>query len=180
MLAKRIILLLTYRDGVLYRTKKFRPDYRYTDNFVSNTHADEIVILNISEDLSESNEKKFLNAILRIAKNCFVPITVGGKITKFEQIKNYQNCGADKIILGTLAYKNSKMVGRIISKFGSQFVTLSIDVKKIDNQYNAFVNNGKEKVKTNFDNYIKYIHNLNPGEILINSIDIDRSLQGLY
>ena len=68
MLAKRIIILLTYKDGILYRTKKFNPDYRYTDNFISNTFADEIVIINISEDTSKNNEKKFLNALTRISK----------------------------------------------------------------------------------------------------------------
>ena len=57
MLAKRIIILLTYRDGVLFRTKNFKPDYRYTDNFVSNTYVDEIVIINVSTDTSKENEK---------------------------------------------------------------------------------------------------------------------------
>ena len=30
MLKKRIIISLTFQDGVLFRTKKFIPDYRYT------------------------------------------------------------------------------------------------------------------------------------------------------
>ena len=36
MLAKRIIIVLTFSEGVLYRTKNFNPDYRYTDNFIDN------------------------------------------------------------------------------------------------------------------------------------------------
>tara|TARA_Y100000817_G_C16835100_1_gene535373 strand:+ start:465 stop:1208 length:744 start_codon:yes stop_codon:yes gene_type:complete len=178
MLAKRIILFLTYMDGILFRTKKFNADYRYTDSFVSNTYADEIVIVNISKDTGKNQDLKFFEAITRITKNCFVPITVGGKIKNIEQIKNFQSCGADKILLGTLPYENSEMVNRIISKFGSQFVILSIDVKKNGKSYSVFVNNGKEKVDFNLDDYTKFILKFNPGEILINSIDRDGSLLG--
>lgn len=178
MLAKRIILFLTYMDGILFRTKKFNADYRYTDSFVSNTYADEIVIVNISKDTGKNQDLKFFDAITRITKNCFVPITVGGKIKNIEQIKNFQSCGADKILLGTLPYENSEMVNRIISKFGSQFVILSIDVKKNGKSYSVFVNNGKEKVDFNLDDYTKFILKFNPGEILINSIDRDGSKKG--
>ena len=32
MLRKRLITVLTFNDGVLFRTKLFTPDYRYTLN----------------------------------------------------------------------------------------------------------------------------------------------------
>ena len=80
MLSKRIIIFLAYCDGILFRTKKFEPDYRYTDNFISNKYADEIVIVDISKKYSVDSEKKFFDSINKIANNCFVPITVGGKI----------------------------------------------------------------------------------------------------
>ena len=48
MLAKRVIVVLTFFEGVLYRTKKFKPDYRYTDNFIDNKLVDEIVIIDVS------------------------------------------------------------------------------------------------------------------------------------
>ena len=178
MLAKRIIILLTYRDGVLFRTKNFKPDYRYTDNFVSNTYVDEIVIINVSTDTSKENEKKFLGALTRISKNCFVPITVGGKINNLEQIKQYQNLGADKILLGSLSIQNTTLFKKIVAKFGSQFIIASIDYKKKENFYEVYINNGKTKIDMSFEEYFKYLLNLNPGEILINSIDRDGSLNG--
>lgn len=178
MLAKRIIILLTYKDGVLFRTKQFNPDYRYTDNFVSNTYADEIVIINVSKDTSKENEKKFLNALERISKNCFVPITAGGKINTLNQIKDYQNCGADKILLGTLPYLDSNLFKEIVSKFGSQFITASIDIKKKDDLYEIYVNNGQTKIDKSLKQYINHLLKLSPGELLINSIDRDGSLNG--
>jgi cyclase len=178
MLSKRIIIFLAYCDGILFRTKKFEPDYRYTDNFISNKYADEIVIVDISKKYSVDSKKKFFDSINKIANNCFVPITVGGKIKTLEQIKKYQNCGADKILLGTLPYTDPSMTRKIISKYGSQFVTISIDVKKSNNSYEIFINNANEKINYTIEEYLKYVVKLNPGEILINSIDRDGSLLG--
>ncbi len=45
MLRKRLITLLTFVDGVLFRTKEFHPDYRYTMNFVDAWSIDEIIVL---------------------------------------------------------------------------------------------------------------------------------------
>ena len=55
MISKRIIIVLTFQDGVLFRTKQFHPDYRYTDNFVGNKDADEIVLIDVSKDKSNRN-----------------------------------------------------------------------------------------------------------------------------
>ena len=81
MLAKRIIIVLTYYKGVLFRTKKFFPDYRYTDNFIGNESVDEIVVLDVSRNLNF--RKDFYRCIESISNNCFVPISVGGMINKF-------------------------------------------------------------------------------------------------
>ena len=48
MLRKRIISVLMINDGVLFRTKNFNPDYRYTLNFVDSWNIDEIVMLDIT------------------------------------------------------------------------------------------------------------------------------------
>ena len=45
MVRKRVITFLTFYNGVLFRTKKFKPDYRYTVNFVDSWSIDEIVII---------------------------------------------------------------------------------------------------------------------------------------
>ena len=82
MLAKRIIIVLTFSEGVLFRTKRFNADYRYTDNFIGNKLVDEIVIIDVSRNLDHRD--KFYEAIKKISKLCFVPITVGGLIRNIE------------------------------------------------------------------------------------------------
>ena len=79
MLRNRLITVLTFFNGVLFRTKLFKPDYRYTSNFVDMWSVDEIVMVDISK---VKYKKTFTSVIDDFAKNCFVPLTVGGGIKK--------------------------------------------------------------------------------------------------
>ena len=54
MIKKRIILALTFKDGVLFRTK-VQPDYRYTKNFIDLWSADEMILIDISENKQKKN-----------------------------------------------------------------------------------------------------------------------------
>ena len=94
MLRNRLITVLTFYNGVLFRTKLFKPDYRYTSNFVDMWSVDEIIIIDISE---VKFRKTFINVINNFAK-CFVPLTVGGGITKLGDAKKFLDVGADKNI----------------------------------------------------------------------------------
>ena len=64
-LPKRIITTLMIKNGVLYRSKKFKPDYRYTLNFVDMHSVDEIVLLDISENnlFNQTEKKLFVNEL---------------------------------------------------------------------------------------------------------------------
>ena len=55
MLKKRLIIALTFLDGVLFRTKKFIPDYRYTKNFIDLFSIDELIIIDISKNKFSNN-----------------------------------------------------------------------------------------------------------------------------
>ena len=61
MLRKRVIAVLTFNDGILFRTKLFRPDYRYTVNFVDAWSIDEIVILDVTRD-NNGDQESFLGS----------------------------------------------------------------------------------------------------------------------
>ena len=55
MLKNRLIITLTFLDGILFRTKKFKPDYRYTKNFVDLWSIDEIMIIDLSKKKFQAN-----------------------------------------------------------------------------------------------------------------------------
>jgi len=58
MLAKRIITTLMLNNGVLFRSKNFIPDYRFTLNFIDMWSVDEIILLDITRELDFESEKK--------------------------------------------------------------------------------------------------------------------------
>ena len=140
MLAKRIIIVLTFSEGVLFRTKRFNADYRYTDNFIGNKLVDEIVIIDVSRNLDHRD--KFYEAIKKISKSCFVPITAGGLIRNIEEIEKLQSCGADKVLINSLIHINEDEVKKITEKYGSQFVIAGIDFLLENNNYSIYIESG--------------------------------------
>jgi len=176
MLKKRLILVLTFNDGVLFRTKKFIADYRYTKNFIDLWSADEIILLDISKK-NRLNEK-FLEIVKFFSLNCFLPISVGGGIRSFKDAVNLFKQGADKIVLNSSTYINPDLIGKISKVFGSQSIIHSIDCRKVKkNKYEVIINN---TLKTNLDpiQWAKIAIQNGCGELLINSIDNDGSLLG--
>tara|TARA_B100001287_G_C22624784_1_gene501933 strand:+ start:474 stop:1208 length:735 start_codon:yes stop_codon:yes gene_type:complete len=175
MIKKRIIIVLTFLDGVLFRTKKFKPDYRYTKNFVDLWSADEIILIDISK---KKFQKKFLDIVDFFSKNCFVPISVGGGIDNFEKAEYLFRNGADKIILNSHTIKRPELIININKVYGEQSIIHSIDCKKVLKKYKVFIENGT--VDTNLDpvSRCEDLIKLGVGELLINNIDNDGSLTG--
>ena len=79
MLRRRVVTALTFNDGVLFRTKLFTPDYRYTANFVDAWSIDEIVLLDISRP-ERRNPEFFYSVVSDFSRKCFVPVCVGGGV----------------------------------------------------------------------------------------------------
>ena len=177
MLKKRLITALTFNNGILYRTRSFVPDYRYTKNFIDTWSVDEIIVLDITRNKKEISNI-FLENLKLISKNCFVPICAGGKIKSVEDVNLYLKSGADKISINTEAFLNPELVKKITDIYGTQVLTLSIDVKKINEKYEIFINNGQQRTNILLEDYIYKMQKIGIGEILINSIDRDGTLEG--
>lgn len=178
MLKKRIIISLTFFDGILFRTKKFLPDYRYTKNFIDLWNADEIILIDVSRYQDKQNEK-FIKIIQFFIENCHLPITVGGGIDTIKKAKKVFDCGAEKIILNSSSYSNIHLTEKLVRIYGSSSVIHAVDLKKNKNNlYDIYIDNGKRIIEGNPIKYIKKILSTNTGEILLNSIDNDGSLLG--
>jgi len=176
MLKKRIIISLTFLDGVLFRTKNFKPDYRYTKNFIDLWSIDELLMIDISK---QKFSKKYLSLINFFSKNCFVPISVGGGINSIQDADVYFKSGADKIILGPGTISNSDIAKEISMKYGKQSIIQALDCKRIsDENYEVYSESGKKSLNTSPVSLGKKALSNGAGEILINSIDNDGSLLG--
>lgn len=178
MLKKRIIICLTFLDGILFRTKNFKPDYRYTKNFVDLWSIDELIIIDISK---KKFSTKFLELIMFFSKNCFVPLTVGGGIQSQKDADVFFKHGADKVLLGNGTFNNVEIIKEISMKYGKQSIIQSLDLKKnekADNSFCMFTKSGVKKTNLNPFQFGQKVLEYGAGEILINNIDNDGSLLG--
>ncbi len=178
MLRKRVITVLTFNDGVLFRTKLFRPDYRYTLNFVDSWSVDEVVVLDITRP-GEGDGPNFEEVIRSFASRCFVPLSAGGGIRTLDDVRRFMALGADKVVVNSGALERPGLIGEIAEAYGVQCVVLSIDAKRHDDgSYEVFGNCGSRPTGRSPEDWAREGESLGAGEILITAIDRDGWLQG--
>ncbi len=175
MLKKRLIISLTFLDGVLFRTKKFKADYRYTKNFIDLWSIDELILIDISK---EKFSKKFYEIVRYFSTNCHVPISVGGGIKLPEHADEYFKLGADKIILGPYSFLENDLIKIISTKYGNQSIIQTVDCIKENNSYVLMKESGNKFFSKDIIKFCEKSIEKGVGEILINSIDNDGSLLG--
>lgn len=178
MLKKRLIAVLTFNDGVLFRTKNFNPDYRYTSNFVDLWSIDELILLDVSK---EKDTESFSKIVKTFSRKCFVPITVGGGIKLISEADLFFKNGADKVLIGSGSVDNPKLIKDISEKYGRQSIVHSIDCKKNPNNKNEYLvmkNSAKDTINLKPLERLNQILNYGVGEILVNSVDNDGGLLG--
>lgn len=178
MLSKRLITVLTFNQGVLFRTKLFHPDYRYTLNFVDAWSVDEIVVLDITRG-AQVDRKAFFDVVERFARRCFVPLAAGGGIRSLDDVKRFLDSGADKIVVNSGALERPALITEIAENYGSQCVILSIDAKKeMGGGYRVFKQAGAEPTEHDPVGWARQGVERGAGEILITAMDRDGWLQG--
>jgi cyclase len=180
MICKRIISVLTFNKGCLYRTKEFKPDYPYTSNFLDFWWADEIVALDITRDNPIDSKYLFYEALNKISGNCFVPLAAGGGLKTLEDVDKLFELGVDKVVVNTHAIDDPKFITQIANKYGSQAVVLSIDARKSldSSSYTVYKGNGEVQTSLTPCEWGKMAVSFGAGEIMINSIAEDGSLNG--
>lgn len=178
MLRKRLITVLTFNDGVLFRTKKFHPDYRYTLNFVDAWSVDEIVVLDITRP-GEGRRENFYSVVTEFADRCFVPLAAGGGVKTIEDFKTLLRLGADKVIINSEAVARPELITESAKLFGSQCVVVSIDAKSTGRgHYEVFTSYGTYPTGMDPVSWAKEVQERGAGEIMLTSIDKDGSLEG--
>ena len=178
MLRKRLITVLTFNDGVLFRTKKFHPDYRYTLNFVDAWSVDEIVVLDITRS-GEGHRENFYSVVTEFADRCFVPLAAGGGVKTIEDFKTLLRLGADKVIINSEAVARPEFITESAKLFGSQCVVVSIDAKSTGKgNYEVFSRCGTHPTGMDPVSWAKEAQEYGAGEIFLTSIDKDGSLEG--
>jgi imidazole glycerol-phosphate synthase subunit HisF len=180
LLRNRLITVLTFNDGVLFRTKLFTPDYRYTHNFVDAWLVDEIVALDVTRPGTPRSEasRAFGDVLGDIARRCFVPLSAGGGIRNFDDAKRFMSYGADKVVVNTGALENPALITEIARAYGAQCVVVSVDARKTDKGYEVFSHFAGAQTGRDPVQWAREAQERGAGEILITSVERDGSLEG--
>ena len=181
MLRRRIIpFLLIDKNNDCIKTINFK-DRKYIGDILNNIrifnekNVDEIVVLDI--DASLNSYKPRFDLLKNIASVCRMPITYGGGVTDVEMSKKIINLGIEKICLNTAAITKPDLIKQISQEIGSQSLSVSINFRKINNEYHL-VNNQGEKIKKNIYDFIQEIQKFGVGEIIFNSYNDDGKMSG--
>jgi imidazole glycerol-phosphate synthase subunit HisF len=139
--------------------------------------VDELMLVDI--EAHQSGEGPDVESVNDFADECFVPFTVGGGITRVEQIAQLLRAGADKVCINTAAYEIPGLIHEAAQRFGAQCVVASIDARRMaDGSLRCFSRSGSHDTGKEPVAWAKELQDLGAGEILITSIDRDGTLSG--
>ena len=115
----------------------------------------------------------------KTAKECFVPLTVGGGVRTTDNIRKLLLAGADKVSINTEAVKNIEFVKEAARKFGSQCIVVAIDAKKVsEDKWEIFTHGGRNKTGIDAVEFAKKVEDNGAGEVLLTSMDKDGTKSG--
>ena len=182
MLKNRIIPCLDVKNGRVVKGINFvelkdAGDPVEQAKIYSEGGADEICFLDITA--SNENRDTIVEIVRKTAKQCFVPLTVGGGVRTIQNITDLLLAGADKVSINTAAVNNIGFVKEASKKFGSQCIVVAIDAKKVsDQKWEVFTHGGRNKTGIDAIKFAKDTETNGAGEILLTSMDKDGTKSG--
>lgn len=187
MLAKRVIVCLDVRNGLVTKGVKFQGNVDLGDpvDYARRYYeqgADELVFY----DITASAEQRglFVDVVRRVADAIFIPFSVGGGIRSVEAMHAVLMAGAEKVSLNSPAVRNPGLLTEGARAFGAQCVVLGMDAKRvaptatIPSGYEVVIDGGRTATGRDAVAWAKEAESLGAGEICLNAIDTDGVRQG--
>lgn len=182
MLRTRVIPALLLRNRGLVKTVKFK-DPKYLGDPINivkifnDKEVDELVFLDITA--TKEGKGPPFDLLANITSECFMPLGYGGGIRKMDDVKQLLSMGIEKIILNSYAVENPNFVSEVAAFAGNQAVVISIDVKKNwHKKYEVYTHSGTKKTGLNPVEFALQMQKKGAGEIFLNSIDRDGTMEG--
>jgi len=139
--------------------------------------ADEITFLDIGA--SHEGRDTIVDVVKEVAKEVFIPLTVGGGIRELTDIYKLLNVGCDKVSINSSAIKRPSFINEGAKRFGSQCIVVAIDAKKVaENKWHIFTHGGRNDTGLDAIEWAKEAYNRGAGELLITSMDSDGTKAG--
>lgn len=182
MFRPRVIPVLLLKNLGLVKSVKFKK-FRYIGDPINavklfnDLGADELAFL----DIMANHEKRSisLDFVRRVGDEANMPFSVGGGITSLKEIQQIIKAGAEKVILNTHASEEPDFIKMASDEFGSSTITVCIDVNRnLFGKELTYIYSGKKVTKYNPVDFALLMEQKGAGEIIINSITNDGTMQG--
>ena len=186
MLAKRIIPCLDINNGRVVKGVHFvnlrdAGDPVEQAKIYNDAGADELVFL----DITATHEQRdiVVDVVRRVAREVFMPLTVGGGIRTTEDMRKLMLAGADKVSINSSAVSNPDLLSQGADLFGSQCMVLAIDARRVPGsetnpRWEVFVSGGRKATGLDAIEWAVRGVEKGAGEILLTSMDADGTLAG--
>jgi imidazole glycerol-phosphate synthase subunit HisF len=183
MLRPRITPCLLIKNNGLVKTIQFNKPKYVGDplnavKIFNEKEADELIVLDI--DATTQNKEPDYRLIKNLALQCRMPLCYGGGVKTVDQVIKIISLGVEKVAMSSSVIKDSKLISRASEMVGSQSIVVVIDAKKnkIRNRYDVYSHNAMKRTKFEVVDFAKKVESLGAGEIVLNSIDRDGTMQG--
>jgi len=187
MLSKRIIVCLDVRAGKLAKSVRFANTQDIGDpvekaRYYYEEGVDELVFYDITA--SREEREILIDFVAEVARQIFIPFSVGGGIRSVADAAKLRNAGAEKVNINSAAVRRKELITEISKAIGTQSTVLSMDIRRvtpvetIPSGYEIVINGGTEPVGLDALQWAKTGEALGAGELVINSIDADGTKDG--
>jgi cyclase len=186
MLAKRIIPCLDVTAGRVVKGVNFvglrdAGDPVEVARRYDGEGADELTFLDITA--SSDQRDILLHVIESVARQVFIPLTVGGGVRKVEDVRRLLNAGADKISINTAGVLDPQLIARSTARYGSQCIVVAIDARRrraddAAHGWEVYTHGGRTATGLDAIGWARRVVELGAGEILLTSMDRDGTRQG--
>lgn len=187
MLTKRLIICLDVRNRKVTKGVKFKGNIDVGDPVemgarYSAEGVDELVFYDITA--SAENRPCDIGMVQEIAKNVFIPFSVGGGISNLDDMHAVLLAGAEKVSINSLAVLHPEIISQGAAAFGNQCMVLGMDVKsvgvsdKFPSGYEVYIRGGRKPMGLDAVEWALRAESLGIGEICVNSIDADGTKDG--
>ena len=181
MLTRRIIACLDVRDGLVVKGVHFAGLRRAGDPAelaarYNRAGIDELIVLDVSATLE--GRVACRTAVSAVAKELFIPLSVGGGIRTADDAREVVESGADKVSLNSAALRDPSLIGEVARRYGSQAVIVAIDARRDGQRFEVRSRSATKKESRDAVAWAREAADRGAGEILLTSIDRDGTRSG--
>ena len=186
MLAKRIIPCLDIDRGRVVKGVKFE-DIRDAGDPVEVARrydrqgADELVFLDITA--SSDDRPTLFQTVEAVAREIYIPLTVGGGVRTSADVRALLKAGADKVSINTAAVHDPNFVTEAANRYGKQCIVVAIDAKRVNKRkeplrWEIFTHGGRRSTGIDAIEWSRKMVRKGAGELLVTSMDRDGTKEG--